>query len=246
MCRALPQRPGTGGGQFPGGRHRRPAGGMRHQRHRRAGRKRGPGGNRHGPAHPARFLRRPDDRDQAEEIAKTSRLLVSPDRHGACSANKAVVGAERLRRIRRASTRTACSKNRTTYEIMNPARRRLEEYQLLLTKHFRPATPSASRLKQLGIFPVRRRNWTSSSSSFKALADRKKEIFDDDLEALLEEEVKSAPGVVPMDYLQFSSGTTVVPTATVAFETKEASRRRPLAATAPWTPPQGDRQNYRF
>ena len=50
---ALPRRPGAGGGQLVrGAAGRRPAGRMRHQRHRRAGRQRLARGDRDAPAHP--------------------------------------------------------------------------------------------------------------------------------------------------------------------------------------------------
>ena len=50
---------------------------------------------------------------------------------------------------------------------------------------------------------------------FKALCDRKKEIFDEDLLALVEDELLADSETYALDHLQFTSGTNLVPTATV-------------------------------
>jgi 2-isopropylmalate synthase len=50
---------------------------------------------------------------------------------------------------------------------------------------------------------------------FKALSDKKKEIKDEDLSAIVENEVLTVPETYKLDYLQISSGTNMIPTATV-------------------------------
>jgi len=54
---------------------------------------------------------------------------------------------------------------------------------------------------------------------FKALADKKKEIFDEDLLALVGEEIStaSAPRVFELIHVQTTSGTGTIPTATVTL-----------------------------
>jgi 2-isopropylmalate synthase len=53
---------------------------------------------------------------------------------------------------------------------------------------------------------------------FKALADRKKEVFDEDLEALVESEVVTVPETWRLRGLQVATGTAGMPTATVELE----------------------------
>ena len=50
---------------------------------------------------------------------------------------------------------------------------------------------------------------------FKDLADKRKEILDEDIEALVAEELLRIPDVYKLDYLNVVSGTVAVPTATV-------------------------------
>ena len=58
-------------------------------------------------------------------------------------------------------------------------------------------------------------NLSKAFVRFKALADKKKEVFDDDLIALVEDEVSTVPETFVLDYLQFTSGTGITPTAMV-------------------------------
>ncbi len=53
---------------------------------------------------------------------------------------------------------------------------------------------------------------------FKIVVDRKKEITDKDLRAIVEEEILRIPEVYRLAYLHVSSGTTVVPTATIGLQ----------------------------
>jgi 2-isopropylmalate synthase len=53
---------------------------------------------------------------------------------------------------------------------------------------------------------------------FKALCDRKKEVFDEDLMALVEDEVMMTAETYSLEHLQFTSGTNIVPTATVRLK----------------------------
>ena len=50
---------------------------------------------------------------------------------------------------------------------------------------------------------------------FKDLADKKKNILDEDLEALVNQEVLRTSDIFAITYLQVTSGTTVLPMATV-------------------------------
>lgn len=56
---------------------------------------------------------------------------------------------------------------------------------------------------------------------FTKLADKKKEVFDDDLRVLMGDEVHSKEDTFELLYLNFYSGTTSIPTATVRVKADE-------------------------
>jgi 2-isopropylmalate synthase len=78
-------------------------------------------------------------------------------------------------------------KERTTYEIMRPEDVGLANTDLVLGKHSGRAA-LADRAKQLG-FHLSGEQLQSVFVKFKEMADRKKEIFDGDIAALIEEEM---------------------------------------------------------
>ena len=55
-------------------------------------------------------------------------------------------------------------------------------------------------------------------TAFKALADKKKEIYDEDIQALIEEQLVTIPPTYRLEYVQISSGTNTIPTATVCLK----------------------------
>ena len=75
-------------------------------------------------------------------------------------------------------------KNRQTYEIMDPASLGVPESKLVLGKHSGRAA-LADRIKTLG-YPLDDGGLDRVYEAFKTLADKKKEIYDEDLEALLD------------------------------------------------------------
>ncbi|MCB2194078.1 MAG: 2-isopropylmalate synthase, partial [Deltaproteobacteria bacterium] len=84
---------------------------------------------------------------------------------------------------------------------------------LVLGKHSGRAALKA-RLKDLG-YELDRDNVEKLFQAFKRLADKKKEIFNEDLEALIADEILRIPLRWRLDYLNIVSGTVTVPTATV-------------------------------
>lgn len=81
-------------------------------------------------------------------------------------------------------------KERTTYEIMRPEDVGFADTDLVLGKHSGRAA-LADRAKQLG-FTLTGEQLQSVFEEFKKLADRKKEIFDGDIAALIENEILGA------------------------------------------------------
>lgn len=104
-------------------------------------------------------------------------------------------------------------KERTTYEIMNPALIGLVQDNIVLGKHSGRHAFKV-RLEQLG-YQVSEQDLDKAFQRFKDLADKKKEISDKDIEAIIEDEIQRIPEKFRLDYLHISSGSKVMPTATV-------------------------------
>jgi 2-isopropylmalate synthase len=90
--------------------------------------------------------------------------------------------------------------------------------QLILGKHSgRHAL--GKRMKEMG-FELEGQDLDDFYIQFKALSDKKKYVFDEDLLTLIEEKTGTTTEKYKLEYLQVSSGTGVVPTATVRVSFK--------------------------
>jgi 2-isopropylmalate synthase len=107
-------------------------------------------------------------------------------------------------------------KYRNTYEIMEPATIGLETNRLVMGKHSGRHAFS-ERLTNLG-YDLPRDKIDLLFQKFKDLADKKKEIVDEDLEVLVTDEILRVPDTYKLTYLNVTSGTATVPTATVQME----------------------------
>jgi len=107
-------------------------------------------------------------------------------------------------------------KEKTTYEIMRPEDIGLPSSVLVLGKHSgRHALKE--RLKSLG-YDLADDEINNIFKKVKALADRKKEIYDEDLEAIVAEEIFKGPEKYKLISVNFASGMDMIPTATVVME----------------------------
>lgn len=150
-------------------------------------------------------------RINTREIYPTSRL-VSMITGIIVQPNKAVVGANAFAH-EAGIHQDGVLKNRMTYEIMEPATVGLDTNRLVLGKHsgrhaFR------QRLNDLG-YDLEKEELDRLFGKFKELADKRKELLDEDIEALVAEEILRIPDVYKLLYLNVVSGTVAVPTATV-------------------------------
>jgi 2-isopropylmalate synthase len=105
--------------------------------------------------------------------------------------------------------------NRTTYEIMDPNELGIPASTLVLGKHSgRHAL--RDRMLQLG-FELSEEQLDKVFDQFKTLADRKKEVFDEDLEAIVKELLDEGASGRSWELVgcQTTAGMGVVPTATV-------------------------------
>ncbi len=148
---------------------------------------------------------------KTEEIARTSRLVSSLTGYGV-QYNKAIVGANAFAHSSGIHT-DGMLKDRTTYEIISPQTIGLSESKLILGKTsgrhaFR------SHLEELG-YRLSDEELQRAFDRFKELADKKAEITDDDLTAIVADEVRTGEEVFKLDFIDTSSGTGKVPTATI-------------------------------
>lgn len=151
---------------------------------------------------------------RTQEIYKTSRLvssltgiLVQP--------NKAIVGANAFAH-EAGIHQDGVLKSSLTYEIMTPQSVGIPESKLVLGKHSgRHALKE--RLEELGCVVVEE-ELEKIFTRFKELADRKKYIFDEDLLVLVEEGTAVPRQFFILEYLQITTGTGAVPTATVRIK----------------------------
>ena len=105
-------------------------------------------------------------------------------------------------------------KNRETYEIISPADIGLDmEDTLVLGKHSGRAA-FKEKLAKLG-FTLKTEALNSSFERFKIMADKKKEIYDDDLRALVTNEMTKAPKIYELISLQLMDCSNGVPSAAV-------------------------------
>ncbi len=106
-------------------------------------------------------------------------------------------------------------KERTTYEIMKPDDVGLSETELVLGKHSgRHAL--RERVIELG-YHLDEEQLQRVFESFKVLADRKKVVYDADIEALAEAQIHSGPVLWTLDSFHTSDGTGTLPMAAVSL-----------------------------
>ncbi len=96
-------------------------------------------------------------------------------------------------------------KNAETFEIMRPEDVGLSETNLVMGKHSGRAALRA-KLQDLG-FELGDNQLKDVFVRFKALADRKKEVFDDDLIAMMADSTSSAGNAVQVKFLRVICGT---------------------------------------
>lgn len=110
-------------------------------------------------------------------------------------------------------------KKRETYEIMKPEDVGSPKTRVVLTartgrhglKH---------RLEEIG-YSLSTEELDHIYERFLLVADKKKEVFDEDLAALIGDEVRSIEHVYDLEYLQVACGTGTLPTASVKVRTSD-------------------------
>lgn len=110
-------------------------------------------------------------------------------------------------------------KDRSTYEIMRPEDVGLARTELVLGKHSgRHAL--RERVRELG-YHLDDQQLQRVFESFKGLADRKKEVYDADIEALCEAEMHKGPAVWALEAFTCNAGSGTIPSAAVCLWHKD-------------------------
>jgi 2-isopropylmalate synthase len=146
------------------------------------------------------------------EIARTSRMVTALTGYPV-QFNKAVVGRNAFAH-ESGIHQHGVLQDRLTYEIMRAEDIGLTGAQIVLGKHS-GRHAFATQLAKLG-FELSDEQLARAFSRFKELADRKVELTDIDLEAIVADEVSASDDdVFELQSLQVSGGTATAPTATV-------------------------------
>jgi 2-isopropylmalate synthase len=109
-------------------------------------------------------------------------------------------------------------KERTTYEIIDPAVIGFKVEGIVLGKHSGRHAFN-ERLKKLG-YILADDDLNKAFERFKVLADKKKDIFDEDLRAIVDEEIKLVEPLWQLAGFEVRSGSSVTPSATVTVKKK--------------------------
>lgn len=148
---------------------------------------------------------------KTEEISRTSRLVSNLTGYQV-QFNKAIVGRNAFAHSS-GIHQDGVLKERLTFEIIDPKKVGISESALVLGK---TSGRHAFRkhLESLG-YQLVDDELERAFERFKDLADKKAEITDIDIEAILADEVRTSSDVYALEYIHVSSGTDSTPKATV-------------------------------
>jgi 2-isopropylmalate synthase len=146
-------------------------------------------------------------RIDATKIVPTSRM-VSTLTGLVVQRNKAIVG-ENAFAHESGIHQDGILKYRETYEIMDPASVGLSKNNLVLGKHSGRAA-FKDRINSLG-YKLTDEQLESAFNQFKTLADKKKEVFDEDIEALVDNQLNIDRGLFTLAGLHVTSDSITMP-----------------------------------
>jgi 2-isopropylmalate synthase len=147
------------------------------------------------------------------EFLKASHLVSSITGMGV-QANKSIVGANAFAHSS-GIHQDGVLKSRETYEIIDPADVGAGESRIVLTARSGHAALK-HRLEELG-YDFDSATLDAIYESFLKVADRKKEVYDEDLESLINEYGRTATAIYTLEAIQISCGVPLTPTATLTL-----------------------------
>lgn len=157
---------------------------------------------------------------KTSEIYRTSQL-VSQMTGFVIQPNKAIVGRNAFAHESGIHV-DGILKKRETYEIMTPEVIGLDSSRMVLGRHS-GRHGFSDRCKKLG-YNLSKPDLDAAYQKFVEIADKKKEIFDEDIAAIISDEVRSIEQIYHLDYLHVACGTGTLPTASVKIKTKAGEK----------------------
>ena len=151
------------------------------------------------------------------EFIKASRLVSSITGMNV-QANKAIVGANAFAHSS-GIHQDGVLKKRDTYEIIDPADVGAGQSQIVLTARSGHAALK-HRLEELG-YEFEGEQLDEIYQAFLRVADRKKEVYDEDLESLVNERDREEAALYSLESVQISCGFPLTPTATLTLKNPE-------------------------
>jgi len=164
-----------------------------------------------------------------EHIYATSRLLTTITGI-VVQPNKAIVGANAFAH-EAGIHQHGVLMEKTTYEIMTPESIGLNQNKLVLGKHSGRHAFNL-RLQELG-YDLSQDDLKKAFVRFKALADVKKDIFDEDLDAIVADEIIRVPELYKLQEISVHSGSFAAPTATVQMEVEGEVKKTAVMGDGP-------------
>jgi 2-isopropylmalate synthase len=155
-----------------------------------------------------------DTKIVTEKIYATSRLITSIT-GVPVQPNKAIVGANAFAH-ESGIHQDGLLKEKRTYEIMTPESIGLSKSSLVIGKHS-GSHAFLARATELG-YKLTKDELKEAFERFKELADKKKEIYDEDIEAIITEVSFRVPDKYKLLNMNMMSGTVAIPSATVEME----------------------------
>jgi 2-isopropylmalate synthase len=146
-----------------------------------------------------------------KEIVNTSKL-VSGYTGVIIQPNKAIVG-ENAFAHESGIHQDGMLKNRETYEIMTPETVGVQNTKIVLGRHSGRHGLQA-RLEELG-YSLNKEQLNEIYNAFTKLADKKKEVYDDDLRILMGDSITKDDDIFTLEYMHVFGGSSTIPTATV-------------------------------
>jgi 2-isopropylmalate synthase len=140
-------------------------------------------------------------------VSKITGMVVQP--------NKAIVGANAFAH-ESGIHQDGILKEKLTYEIMTPESVGIPKTSLVLGK-LSGRHAFKERVRELG-YRLSEKDLELAFNRFKQLADKKRKIYDEDIESIVVEEILRMPHRFKLVYLNVIAGNVTVPTATVQME----------------------------
>ncbi|MBL7187345.1 MAG: 2-isopropylmalate synthase [Phycisphaerae bacterium] len=122
-------------------------------------------------------------------------------------------------------------KKRETYEIMRPEDIGLAESRVVLTART-GRHGLRHRLEEMG-YTLSEQELEKTYERFLAVADKKHEMFDEDLAAIISDEIHAIEQVHILEYLHVACGTGTLPTASVKIKTKDEIKQAAACGDGP-------------